>query len=98
MADEAPKSSQHVRHMLIRHGLPGDLAEQLEIVTRVIGRPHAIRAVTTLQRPKVTPASAQAQCDYDVKGILRKLPGVDPDVMTTYETFTVTWAGICRPV
>jgi hypothetical protein len=99
MADEAPKSSAHVRHMLIRHGLPGDLADQLEIVTKVVGRPHAIRAETRVQRPKVTPFSAQEGCDNDVQGILRKLPGADPGiVMSMGRTFTVTWTGICRPV
>jgi hypothetical protein len=99
MADEAPKSSQHVRHMLIRHGLPGETADRLEIVTKVTGRPHAIRAETTVQRPKVTPASAQAECDNDVQGILRKLPGADTAIrMTMGRTFTVEWAGICRPV
>jgi hypothetical protein len=98
MADEAPRSSQHVRHMLIRYGLPGTLADQLEIVTKVTDRPHAIRAVTSVQRPKVTPASAQAECDNEVQGILRKLPDVDPAIrMTMGRTFTVEWAGICRP-
>jgi hypothetical protein len=99
MADEAPKSSAHVRDMLARHGLPRNIADQLEIATKVTGRPHAIRAETTVQRPKVAPASAQAECDNEVQGILRKLPDVDPViVMTRGRTFTVTWAGICRPV
>lgn len=98
MPDQAPKSSAHVRDMLIWHGLPDDLAGRLEIVTKVTGRPHAIRAVTTVQRPKVTPAAAQAQCDKDVKGILRKLPDVDPAIATTSGAFAVEWAGICRPV
>jgi hypothetical protein len=99
MSDQAPQSSVHVWHMLIRHGLPGEIADRLEIATEVTGRPHAIRAVTTVQRPKVTPASAQAECDNEVQGILRKLPGADPAIrMTMGRTFTVEWAGICRPV
>jgi hypothetical protein len=99
MPDEAPKSSAHVRHMLIWHGLSGDLADRLEIVTTVAERSGTARAVTTVQRPKVTPASSQAECDNDVQGILRRLPGADlAIVMTMGRTFTVTWAGICRPV
>jgi hypothetical protein len=98
MPDQAPKSSAHVRDMLARHGLP-NLADRLEIVTKVTGRPHAIRAVTTVQRPKATPASTQSECDSVVQEILRKLPGADPGiVMSMGRTFTVTWAGICRPV
>jgi hypothetical protein len=98
MTDEAPKSSQHVRHMLIRHGLP-DLADRLEIVTKVTDWSATVRAETTVQRPRVTPFSAQAECDSAVQEILRKLPGADPGiVMSMGRTFTVTWTGICRPV
>lgn len=98
VSDQAPKSSAHVRDMLIRHGLPGDIAD-LEIATKVTGPRHAIHAETYVQRPKVTPVSAQIECDNEMQRILRKLPeAIHAIALIGGRTYIVEWRGICRPV
>jgi hypothetical protein len=98
MSDQAPKSSAHVRNMLIHYGLPGNIAD-LEIVTKVTGRPHDIRAETSVQRPRVTPVSAQIECDNEMQRILRKLPeAIQSIALIKARTYIVEWRGICRPV
>ena len=95
MTDQAPVSSQYVRHTLIRAQLPGEICDRLEIVTQVT---HFRRAETTVQRPKVV-HSQQAEFDAEFQRVLRSLPDADPSIiMTMGRTFTVEWAGITSPV
>ena len=97
-SDQAPVSSRHVYHTLIKHGLPGPVADRMEIVTEVPLRPGR-PAVTTVQRPMITPESRQYECDRDIMGVLRSLPGADPAVrLTMGKTFTVEWDGIRAPI
>lgn len=92
--DQAPVSSRHVRHALYR-AIPGVVVDKLEIVTEVSPKD---RAVTTVQRPVVQYAD-QHLYDDAVQKALRNLPNADPGiVMTMGRTFTVEWAGVCRPI
>lgn len=95
MTDQAPVSSQHVRHALHKANLPGEICDQLEIVTQVT---HFRRAETTVQRPKVA-YSQQAEFDAEFQRVLRSLPEADSSIiMTMGRTFTVEWAGVCAPI
>lgn len=99
-SDEAPISSRHVYHHMIRHGLHGVAADRLDPVTRVIGdHPHQ-QAETTIRRPRVATEREQHECDDQVRGILRKLPGAEPGIGLggVSQTFTVYWDGIRAPV
>lgn len=95
MTDQAPISSQHVRHTLIRAKLPGEICDRLEISTKVT--PNR-RAETTVQRPRVVHAQ-QAEFDAEFQRVLRSLPDAESSIiMTMGRTFTVEWAGICAPI
>lgn len=92
--DQAPVSSRHVRHALYR-AIPGTVVDKLEIITEVSPKD---RAVTTVQRPVVQYAD-QSECDRAVQSSLRALSDADSGIiMTMGKTFTVEWAGICRPI
>ena len=92
--DQAPVSSRHVRHALYR-AIPGAVVDKLEIVTEISPKD---RAVTTVQRPVVQYVD-QHLYDGAVQEALRSLPNADPGIiMTMGRTFTVEWAGICRPI
>lgn len=97
MTDAAPVSSRHVRHTLIRHGMPSTTADHLEITTEI--HHQGRRAVTSVQRPIVRPRTQQNECDREVEGILRTLPGADASVVIEMgRRFIVTWDGICAPI
>jgi len=100
MADQAPISSRHVYHHLLRHGLDGRTADRLEIVTRAVGPEDGDRrAETRMRRPKCQTEGQQSDFDREMLGVLRKLPGADSAIRITMgQTFTVTWDGIRAPI
>jgi len=100
MADEAPRSSRHVRMRLIREGVAEHVIDRMEITTRVATTGNSrFMAETVVSRPRLGPADLQ-EVDRMVASVFKALPGFGGTyaIAGVEQTYTVRWSGITRPI